>query len=270
MTKWQSAIDASYLHMAAEYLKQVKEYTYSRMHLQPGYSVLDVGCGPGIDTTALARLVGSMGKVVGVDYDADMITEAKKKAEQVGCDSWCHHLKADATSLPFEADAFDACRSERMLQHISSPTRALAEMVRVTRPGGWIVALDTDWGTLSIHTPERELERHFTRAAAEWQTNGYIGRQLPALFREQQLEEITIEAHPQWVTNYTLAHAGFLLENIAQHALASGFLSESELQRLLESFQQLDAEGAFFAHLIMVLVAGRKKTSGAKDRDIAE
>jgi SAM-dependent methyltransferase len=141
MTKWQSAIDASYLHMAAEYLKQVKEYTYSRMHLQPGYSVLDVGCGPGIDTTALARLVGSMGKVVGVDYDAD--------------------------------------------------------------------------------------------------------------------------------TNYTLAHAGLLLENIAQHALASGFLSESELQRLLESFQQLDAERAFFAHLIMVLVAGRKKTSGAKHRDTA-
>jgi ubiquinone/menaquinone biosynthesis C-methylase UbiE len=259
MTEMQKAVDSRYLHLAAEHLRQDKERTYSWMHLQPGYSVLDVGCGPGIDTIALAGLVGPTGKVVGVDYSMDMIAEATKKAEQAGCASWCHHLQADATSLPFEANSFDACRSERVLLHVSSPARVFAEMVRVTRPGGWIVVLDTDWGTFSIHTPERELERRFTRFVAEQYTNGYIGRELSSLFRQQQLEEITIEAHPQWLTNYPLTRTAALLETYAQQALASGSFSEGEIQRLMESFQQLDTQGAFFAHLMMVLVAGRKQ-----------
>jgi ubiquinone/menaquinone biosynthesis C-methylase UbiE len=222
--------------------------------------VLDVGCGPGIDTIALAQLVGPEGLVMGVDHNTDMIIEAIKKAEQAGCASWCHHLQADATDLPFDANSFQACRSERVLQHVSSPAEVFAEMVRVTRPGGWIVVLDTDWGTLSIHTPEKDLERRLTRFAAEqYLANGYIGRELYGLFRQQQLEEISIEAHPQWLTNYPLARTGLLLETISQQALATGAFSEGEIQRLMESFQQLDAQGTFFAHLMMVLVAGRKK-----------
>src|SRR5579885_1400665 len=101
MTEIQRTVNSSsYLHPAAEHLKRSKERTYSWMHLQPGYSALDVGCGPGIDTIALAQHVGPIGRVVGVDHNPDMIAEATRKAEQAGCAPWCHHLQADATSLP--------------------------------------------------------------------------------------------------------------------------------------------------------------------------
>jgi hypothetical protein len=59
-------------------------------------------------------------------------------------------------------------------------------MARVTKPGGWVVVWDADWGTLSINTPEVELERRLVRVHAERElNNGYAGRQLYELFKRQ-------------------------------------------------------------------------------------
>src|SRR6266480_1760618 len=109
-------IDPYYLDAMAELIKQNKQCTYTWMHIQPGHSVLDVGCGPGIDTLALAELVGPTGYVVGVDVDAAMIAEANRRAEQAGCRGWCHHEVGDAVALPLETSTFDSCRSERLFQ----------------------------------------------------------------------------------------------------------------------------------------------------------
>jgi hypothetical protein len=63
---------------------------------------------------------------------------------------------------------------------------ALAEMVRVTRRGGWIVAVDTDWGSLSIDHPEIDIERRLARVLPEKAVpDGYAGRQLFRWFRRQ-------------------------------------------------------------------------------------
>ena len=81
-------IDPYYLDAMAELIKQNKQRTYTWMHIQPGHSVLDVGCGPGIDTLALASSVGPIGYVFGVDVDEAMIAEAERRAEQMGCSNW--------------------------------------------------------------------------------------------------------------------------------------------------------------------------------------
>src|SRR6266487_2262740 len=107
-------IDPPYLDAMAELIRQNKQRTYAWMHIQPGHAVLDVGCGPGIDTIALAELVGPTGHAVGVDVDAAMIAEANRRAEQAGCRDWCRHQVGDAAALPLETSSFDSCRSERL------------------------------------------------------------------------------------------------------------------------------------------------------------
>lgn len=250
-------VDLNFLNVMAELAKQEKQRTYTWMHLQPGSAVLDVGCGPGTDTIVLAGLVGPTGRVVGVDMDAAMIAEADRRAEEIGCSAWCQHQQADALALPLETGVFDACRSERLFQHLHNPARALAEMARVTRPGGWVVVWDADWGTLSIDTPEVEIERRIVQAHTERVlNNGYIGRQLSRLFKRQQLVDIAVEIRPWQFTNYALFRYLALMDSVERDALAAGLITEEELRRWQQSLEQTEAEGTFFAHVNAVLVAG--------------
>ena len=229
------------------------------MQIQPGYKVLDVGCGPGTDTIALGQIVGSTGQASGVDYDAAMVAEANQRAENSGVSAWVKHQQADATALPWEANEFDACRSERLFEHLFNPEQALAEMGRVTKPGGWVVVLDTDWGSLSTDTEETDIERRLARVLAErCLHNGYSGRQLCRFFKRRNLEDITSEMFPTFVTSYALARQIATLDKIEKEAVAAGIITEQELERWHISLERADTEGVFFGGVSMVLVGGRK------------
>lgn len=262
MTLLGDFIDPQYLDAMAELIKQNKQCTYTWMHIQPGHFVLDVGCGPGIDTIALAGLVGPTGHVVGVDVDAAMIAEANQRAELAGCRAWCRHKQADATDLPLETGAFDSCRSERLFQHMSNPLAVLVEMARVTKPGGWVVILDADHGTWSINTSEVDIERRLTRVLAERMViNGYAGRQLYGLFKRQQFIDINMEIRPHYFTNYTQFRYGTQMDIIEREALSAGLVTEEELKRWQQNLEEAETAGTFFAQASAVLVAGRKAES---------
>jgi ubiquinone/menaquinone biosynthesis C-methylase UbiE len=243
----------------AERLRADKERTYELMQVQLGDHVLDVGCGPGVDIIPLAQLVGPAGRVVGIDHNAARIAEANQRAAQTGLTASVHHYQSDALSLPFKAGAFAACRSERLFQHLLNPAAALAEMVRVTRPGGWVVVLDTDWGTLSIDTEETEIERRLARFETEhMRQNGYAGRQLYRLFMRQPLVDMVLEMRSDYTTDYALARQVMQLDNCEARALQAGMVGVEELQRWQRRLAQAEAEGIFFCSLTMMLIAGRK------------
>lgn len=252
-------VDPEYLRIAGEKLKDLKLRTYQTMRISPGDRVLDVGCGPGTDTIPLAGIVGSSGMVYGVDYDEAMIAEADRNARESGVSGRVIHRHADASSLPFENGYFDSCRSERLFQHLLDPAAALAEMTRVTRLGGWIVVLDTDWASGGMDTPEIEVERRLVQFNAEQMFhNGYAGRQLYRLFRVQGLLDVSCEAFTITVTNYAFARQIWTLDRLEQAALAEGVISRSDLQRLQTSFERAEAQGMFFGYGSMMLVTGRR------------
>lgn len=249
--------DTEYLRLAAELAQQDKQRTYAAMHAQPGAHVLDVGCGPGFDTLALAHIVGETGRVVGIDHDPAMVEEANRRAAEAGVAGLTLHITADAVSLPFEDAQFDACRSERLFQHLSDPAAALVEMIRVTRPTGWIVVLETDYATLSIETEEIDLERRLARFTSGRVRSGYAARRLYGLFRWQHLLDVEIEVHPQIFTRYDHARRGWL-DGVEREALAAGSITKDELTRWRGSLERIAAENAFFATLNHTLIAGRK------------
>ena len=151
-------VDSEYLRVIGEFLNQLKQQTYTRMKIEFGHKVLDVGCGPGIDTMALSQLVGANGKLFGMVYDPAMVAVAEQNAEKAGVNAWVQHKQSDATSLPFETGYFDSCRSERVFQHLHNPEKVLDEMVRVTKVDGWVVVFDTDWGSACFDTNEIDIE----------------------------------------------------------------------------------------------------------------
>jgi SAM-dependent methyltransferase len=101
-------------------------------------AVLDVACGTGALTRAVAERVGSEGRVAGLDASADMLSVARTKALPV---EW-HEGRAEA--LPFPEATFDAVVSQFGLMFFDDPARALAEMMRVLRRGGRIAVAVCD------------------------------------------------------------------------------------------------------------------------------
>lgn len=101
------------------------------LNLPAGGVALDVGCGPGNVTAALGRAVGPEGLAVGVDISEPMLARAVGAAAGPNV----AFIRADAQRLPLRDASVDAVTSIAMLQLIPHPTTAIAEMVRVLRPG---------------------------------------------------------------------------------------------------------------------------------------
>ena len=138
-----------------------------------GADVLDIGCGTG-DLSEEFRRAGAR-SVAGADFSAAMLSRARDKA--AGGD-W---LQADALRLPFDDGTFDAVASAFVLRNLVDLPAAFAEMARVLRPGGRIVALDI------THPPPGPLgalmrfgfEQGVTRLAGALSGQGRAYRYLP-------------------------------------------------------------------------------------------
>jgi len=98
--------------------------------VEPGHSVLDVACGTGALACAVVPIAGSEGRVVGLDVNPEMLAVARSKPAPV---EW---IEGRAEALPFDDASFDRVVSQFGLMFFDDPGKALAEMMRVLRPGG--------------------------------------------------------------------------------------------------------------------------------------
>jgi len=242
---------------AHEQVQAFKRRTFELLGVKPGSHLLDLGCGPGDDVRALAQMVGSTGRVVGVDSSAAMITEARKRAESLNLP--VEYIVGDAHRLDFADNTFDGCRTERVFQHVDNPQQVLGEMVRVTRPGGRVVVLDPDFETLIIDAQDRALTRRILHFRCDQIVrNGWIGRQLPALFRAAQLSEVTVAAETWLPTEYTLAAQLLRLREHTERAREAGVVSAAEAASWLGELEEAGKTGRFFAAMTFFFASGRK------------
>lgn len=135
--------------------------------LRAGGSVVDVACGSGALTRPLARAVGSRGAVVGIDVSGPMLRVAARRPPVAGS-APIRYREGDALALPEADDAFDAATIAFGLRNVADYRSCLAEMARVTRPGGRLVVLE-------LAAPTRGMARF---AAATW-----FDRMLPIVGR---------------------------------------------------------------------------------------
>jgi SAM-dependent methyltransferase len=160
----------------AGWTESLRVHLMERIPLQPTGRILEVGCGTGAVSAPMARENPSA-KIIGLDIDVPRLRFANshdRAAEYVG---------GDALRLPFRNGEFDFTFCHYLLLWIPKPEHALREMVRVTRPGGWVAALaEPDYGGRIDYPPPLEtLGRRQMESLRRQGADPAIGRRLAGL-----------------------------------------------------------------------------------------
>lgn len=106
-----------------------------------GMSVLDLGCGSGVDTMILAQQVGPQGNVVGIDMTDEMVIKARRAAKELGFD----HVKikkGTADQLDVESESIDVVTTNGLVNLCPDKEQVVREIYRVLKPDGRLQAAD--------------------------------------------------------------------------------------------------------------------------------
>lgn len=242
-------------------VRAYKEHAHALLALTPGAHVLDVGCGAGDDLLALAASVGPDGQVVGVDPSKVMLAHARTKL--AGVAERCTLVEASASALPFPDASFDAVRVDRVLHFVEQPARAIAELRRVTRPGGRVVVSEPDHDTIVLDTSEPDLTDRLLSHRRERGRLPTPGRLLRRLLVDAGLRQVEISAHTGVITNLALADALLGITTWLQRAVEDGALSLLEAMTWRAGAARETASGRFLASMTVFTCCGVRDDLGA-------
>ena len=222
----------------------------------PGERVLDVGCGSGAVTRTLAQRVAPGGSAVGLDASTALLKVARELANKAGLGAIIEFKDGDCRALPFPDASFDAVVAATTLSHVPDPRRALAEMVRVTRPGGCVGVFDVDGDLTLFAHPERELTRKIVAAFSDhgW-VNGWLVRELPARFADLGIVDVKVRGFMPLETGGYYANRA---ERSAEVAVQTGAITADEQTRWLREFRAELAGKRFLGGQLHLFVWGTR------------
>jgi ubiquinone/menaquinone biosynthesis C-methylase UbiE len=233
--------------------------------LRAGASVIDIGCGPRGIIELLVERVSPHGRVVGLDADPAHVAMASELAAAQG---WAdvEIVLADARSTGLPTDAFDLVHARTVLVTVPDPVvEVLAEMVRLTRPGGWVAGMEADWEIGICYPPHPAFDRLseiFQAAFSRHGANPQLGRRMGELYRQAGLEDVAVEAR---APVYPVGHSrrsirADLVRSLRPQIVAMGLADEAELEEIDRAAREhfADPETLVMSGL-MFLVRGRKR-----------
>jgi SAM-dependent methyltransferase len=234
-------------------LQELKSLARERAGIGPGSTVLDVGCGFGLESLRLARLVQPGGRVAGIDKSAAFIKEAQTRAGQAKLAA--EFQVADADSLPFGDATFDVARAERVLVYLPEPKRALDEMRRVTRPGGIVTAIEPDFGTNAINLPDRGLVRRVLDHECDANIpHGWLVRDMRGVMQDVGLRDVEIDTR---IVVFTPDLAAAYFTETGRTAQSAGVIDTGEFDHWAAAIEDLRQRGRLFCSIGYYLFTAR-------------
>lgn len=225
----------------------------ARDMVRPGASVLDVGCGFGLETVRLARIVGQAGRVAGIDKSEDFIAVAKTRAAAAGLT--IDYRSGEAQALPYADASFDVVRAERLLIYLKDWEKAVTEMKRVARPGATLAFIEPEFGTTTINLSDRALVRRVMAHEADTAVVvSWLPGQLHYALSDLCLRDVTLASRvvilPQDLAAIYFADTG-------RNAAKDGAISETELSSWLSAIADLHKRGRLFGSVGYFLFTAR-------------
>ena len=228
---------------------------YLLAHLRAGMDLLDVGCGPASITADLAERVAP-GRVVALDAAAGALEAARATLSDRGLSEQVEVTSGDVMALPFEDASFDIVHAHQVLQHLADPVGALAEMRRLTRPGGIVAVRDAVYSAMTWFPEPEGMEQWRSVYMATARANGGepdAGSRLLSWAREAGFTDASASAST-WCYA-TPADRAWQSQTWAQRCLTSfgpravelGLADRADLETMAQAWRQWgDSEDAWF------------------------
>jgi SAM-dependent methyltransferase len=228
------------LRHAARLLKRQAERLLRDVGVQPGWQVVDVGCGPHGILDLLSAAVGPTGSVIGVDQDEAHVAAAQTLVDERALRN-VRIRRADATATGLPRDVFDMVHARLLLVTVPNPAHVLAEMVRITRPGGAVAVQDVDNAGWTCYPPHPAWARLLEGLCAVWGGDLLLtGRRLPGFLRAAGLQNV----------EFTVDHGGvarrphplhmrilLLAEIVSERLIERHVFTRDELMQLMQSLR---------------------------------
>lgn len=219
----------------------------AQLPLSRATRVLEVGCGTGAITRALATQPDFAGVVTGVDQSPAMVAHATQLAAAAGLQAVTSFQVGDAHGLNFDDASFDVVIAHTVISHVTDPMTVVRELARVAAPGGTVAVFDGDYASLTFAYEDEALGRKMDHAiAAATFNNRLVMREMPALLRrsglsiEMNLAEIVAE----------IGQASFFrsfAETYAPNVKTAKLLSDQDVDRWIDVQRAAMKDGSFFA-----------------------
>jgi SAM-dependent methyltransferase len=230
---------------------------------------LEPGCGPAGSIALLAQRVGPSGSVTAIDIDPAHVALARQYVADRQLDN-VEVLQGDARAIGAPSASFDLVHARLLLVNIPRPEQVVAEMVRVVRPGGWVLTDEAVGGARVCYPPHVAWDRLAATFHAAYRSHGadlLIGRKLTALLRGAGLEDVgadaRADAYPAGHPRRTIL--ADLVRSTREKVVDRGIVSEDELARLdREVREHLAHPETLSVSCLYFLAWGRKPVASSR------
>ena len=219
----------------------------AKMNLSPNAEVLEIGCGTGVVTRALASRPSFTGRITGIDQSPPFISAAQRLAVEAGVEQRTTFQVGDVHAIDFPDAQFDAAVAHTLISHVLDPLAMLQEAARVVRPGGTVAVFDGDYASWTFASADHELAKAMEEGIIAAVVNQpRVMRDMPRLLRQAGLERTDTLAY----VYADIGHGTFFpsaIEGYAPLVAREGFVPAEQVDTWLTEQRRAMNEGVFFA-----------------------
>jgi SAM-dependent methyltransferase len=260
-----SATEAERLQLQARVWQPAAEAMLDGIGIEPGWSCLDLGCGAMGILGPLSQRVGPNGRIIGVDADQRSLNVAQEYLHDQHLTN-VELLERNVLQTGLPDATFDLVHERFVLPYVTPPEPLVQEMVRLVRPGGWVVIQEPDNTPWTFYPPDPRWSRFKAILIAAFALRGDIdiGQRTYGMLRHVGLTDLQIRAaalalppqHPYM--HMPLMAMAALRPHILQHGLAQ----PDELEELV-AYVTKEASNPHAVQITFITtqVWGRKPTS---------
>jgi SAM-dependent methyltransferase len=219
----------------------------AKMALAPTAHVLDVGCGTGVVTRALAAREGFSGRVTGIEQSPALVEVAQRLAHDEDVGERIEFRVGDAHALDVADASVDAVVAHTTMSHVTDPLKVLNEAARVLRPGGAFAAFDGDYASWTFSVSDdaiaKEMEDALLVAVV---SKPRVMRDMPRLLRDAGLRLVDVDAHVYADVGQSTFFLG-AAESYAPLIARFGLVPSERVEAWLAELRSASEDGVFFA-----------------------